>query len=54
MFNKSRNMSLVEEFGGFQITREGPVPLELPNRFIYAARSLRDKLSKMSSYVNVL
>jgi len=41
MINESRNISLVEEFGGFRITRNGPVPIELPNRFVYAVRSFR-------------
>lgn len=54
MFNESRNISLVEEFGGFRITREGPVPIELPNRFMCAVRSFRHRLERMSAYVNVL
>jgi len=54
MFNESNLISLVEEFGGFRITRSGPVPIDLPNRFVYAVRSVKWKLSRMSAYVNVL
>ncbi len=55
MFNESSNISLVKEFGGFQITRKGEaVPLQLPNRFVYAVRSVKWRLERMSAYVNVL
>ncbi len=55
MFNESSNISLVKEFGVFFVTSKGEAaPIELPNRFVYAVRSVKWRLERMSAYVNVL